>query len=57
MEHFTRLPTELGSLPVEGIMHMNVSDKTVGTERHKTASSTLPRIAGGRGNSFAKAWI
>lgn len=54
MEHFTRLPAELGSLPVEGIMHMNISDKTVGTERHKAASSTLPGIAGGRGNSLAK---
>lgn len=54
MEHVTRLPTELGSFPVEGIMHVNVSDKIGATERHKTASSTLPRVAGERGNSFAK---
>lgn len=54
MEHFTRLPRELGSLPVEGIMHMNVADKIVATKRHKTATSTLPGIAGEKGTSFAK---
>lgn len=54
MERCTRLPTELGSLPGEGIMYMNVPDQIVATERHKTASSTLPGIAGERGNSFAK---
>lgn len=53
---FPGLPTELGSLSLEGIIHMNVSDEIVATERHKTASSTLPRIAG-EVIPLLKAWI